>query len=152
CRSRTDQRHHRYLSLVLKTRRITGSHALPFIPGPWQRPFAALRSPATPLAALARSSARGRRSPVVSRLETRNPKQLLDAPHRCLGELLLREIPLLHVESVGRGDSFRGVFLGLRSGNNHRLARLPVCRSSTGVGVGGLQRFEDAQDLVDVAA
>src|SRR3954470_3682093 len=131
CRSRTDQRHHRYLSLVLKTRRITGSHALPFILGPRQRRASlTLRSPAAPLASRARSSARGRRSPFVSKLENRNSKPLLDPSHSGLTQLLLREVPLLHVESIAGGcDALGGIFLRLRRGNDHWLARLPVRRS-----------------------
>src|SRR5437868_11766794 len=87
--------------------------------------------------------------------ETKNEKRetaLLDSARRCFRQLLLGEVPLLHIEAVAGSNALGGVFLCLRSGHDHRLAGLPVRRCGAGVGVGSLQGFEDAQDLVDVAA
>ena len=99
---------------------------------------------ALPLAVAAHPSSRN------SKPETRNGYLIpLVAASR---QLLLREVPLLHVESIAGGcDALGRIFLRLRRGNDHRFARLPVRRSSASIRVGGLQRLEDTQDLVDVA-
>src|SRR3954469_6647139 len=100
CRSRTDQRHQRCRSLVLKTRRVTGPHALPYFEG-HRNAFGsrfALASAASPLALCSRCPA----------LAPRSPNSVVNSPvaenlFRRVRQRFLGEVPVLHVEALAFG-------------------------------------------------
>src|SRR3954462_6131794 len=89
----------------------------------------------------------------VLRLRSVSNSQLRRLACGYWNQLFLAEIPVGNFQSGAvRCDALFGICLRDRSRDYHGISWPPVCRHRTGVLVGGLQRFEDAQQLIDVAS